>query len=374
MQIADIITAIETWAPKWTAWEKDNVGLQIGDAQRPVTQVLVALDVTASVVDEAIAKKAELIVSHHPLLFRPPANISAQHPLGKLILTLAEHHIAVYSSHTNLDSVRNGVSFSLARELGLADIRFLSPLQDSLAKIVVFVPDGHVEHVRNAMANAGAGIIGEYDECSFAVSGHGSFRGSEFSNPVVGKAGQVEFTDEVRLEMIAPRARVDAIAHAMREAHPYEEVAYDVYPLLTPNPNFGMGAVGELPKPQSLSQFLKHLKRVLNLKAVKYSGTTPKKVQRVAVCGGAGSELLQDAIRSGAEIFITADVRYHTFQSASDQIVLVDAGHYETEQVVLKPLAERIRAAAHARHGGQAAGSPLSVSITKQITNPVNIE
>ncbi|HVN49113.1 MAG TPA: Nif3-like dinuclear metal center hexameric protein [Bacteroidota bacterium] len=367
MQIADIITTIETWAPKWAAWEKDNVGLQVGDPQQPVTRVLVALDVTESVIEEAIAKKVELIVSHHPLLFRPPATITTQHPVGKLILTLAEHHIAVYSSHTNLDSANGGVSFSLAQVLGLHNVRFLSPLRETLAKIVVFVPEGHVERVRKSMANAGAGMIGEYDECSFAMTGKGSFRGSESSKPFLGKAGQGELTEEVRLEMLAPRARVDAIVHAMKEVHPYEEVAYDVYPLSNSNPNFGMGAVGEISKPQSLPQFLSHLKRRLNLKAVKYSGTTSKKIQRVAVCGGAGNELLQDAIHSGAQVFITADVRYHTFQSALNQIVLVDAGHYETEQVVIKPLAERIQEAA------RTAGSSLSVSITKQVTNPVNI-
>jgi dinuclear metal center YbgI/SA1388 family protein len=367
MLIADIITTIETWAPTWAAWEKDNVGLQVGDPQRPVTRVLVALDVTEAVINEAIAKKVELIVSHHPLLFRPPANISTQNPIGKLILTLAEHHIAVYSSHTNLDFTKGGVSFSLAQELGLMNIRFLSPLRDTLAKIVVFVPEGHVERVREATANAGAGVIGEYDECSFAVPGKGSFRGSELSKPFIGKAGQVEFTDEVRLEMLAPRARVTAIINAMKEVHPYEEVAYDVHALLNPNPNFGMGAVGELSKPQSLPQFLKQLKRKLNLKAVRYSGTSSKKIQRVAVCGGAGSDLLQDAVRSGAEVFVTADVRYHTFHSASDNIVLADAGHYETEQVVLRPLAECIQTAA------RAAGASLSVSITKQVTNPVNI-
>ena len=367
MQIVDIITSIETWAPTWAAWEKDNVGLQVGDPQRPVTRVLVALDVTEAVIEEAIAKKVELIVSHHPLLFRPPANISTQNPIGKLLLTLAEHHIAVYSSHTNLDFTKGGVSFSLAQELGLSNIQFLSPLRDTLAKIVVFVPEGHVNGVREAMANAGAGVIGEYDECSFAIPGKGSFRGSETSKPFIGNAGQIEFADEVRLEMLTPRARVNAIVNAMKKVHPYEEVAYDIHALLNPNPNFGMGAVGELSKPQSLPQFLKQIKRKLNLKAVKYSGTTSNSIQHVAVCGGAGSDLLQDAVRSGAEIFITADVRYHTFQSAANNIVLVDAGHYETEQVILKPLAECIQAAA------RAADSSLSVSITKQVTNPVNI-
>jgi dinuclear metal center YbgI/SA1388 family protein len=367
MHIVDIITSIESWAPTWAAWEKDNVGLQVGDPQRPVTRVLVALDVTEAVINEAIAKKVELIVSHHPLLFRPPANISTQNPIGKLILTLAEHHIAVYSSHTNLDFTKGGVSFSLSQELGLINIRFLSPLRDTLAKIVVFVPEGHVERVREAMTNAGAGVIGEYDKCSFAVSGKGSFRGSELSKPFIGKAGQVEFTDEVRLEMLAPRACVTAIVNAMKEVHPYEEVAYDVYGVLNPNPNYGMGAIGEFSTPLPLPQFLKGLKHKLNLKTVKYSGATSRKIRRVAVCGGAGSELLQDAIRAGADVFVTADVRYHTFQSASDNIVLVDAGHYETEQVVLKPLAEFIQTAA------RAAGALLSVSITKQVTNPVNI-
>lgn len=367
MRIADIITAIESWAPKWTAWEKDNVGLQIGDPSRTVKRILVTLDVTDSVVQEAINKKIDLIVSHHPLLFRPPATISTLNPLGHIILRLAEHHIAVYASHTNLDSVKGGVSFSLAQRLGLMNVRFLQPLQNTLSKIIVFVPQEFADRVQSAMADAGAGKIGEYHECSFSVQGIGSFRSSLHAQPFRGSAGKKELVDEVRLEMIAPRATIESVIRAMKNVHPYEEAAYDIVPLLNDNPNFGMGALGDLPHPVSAKQYLDRLKRVLHAGALRYSGSTTKKIQRIAVCGGAGSDLLPDALRAGADMLVTADVRYHTFQSAPDTILLVDAGHYETEITVLQPLADYLDAAAHT------AGTSLSVSITTTATNPVKI-
>lgn len=367
LRISNIIRILEQWAPRWVAWEKDNVGLQVGDARRRVTKVLVTLDVTKQIVHEAIAKQTELIVSHHPLLFRPPSAVTANDPIGELILLLAEHKIALYSAHTNLDSVRGGVSFALAEKLGVRNVRFLAPLKNSLAKIVVFVPEEHLKPVRDAMVHAGAGTIGTYTSCSFSSQGTGSFYSSAASHPFIGTSGNLELVDEIRLEMIAPRAMASNVISAMKAIHPYEEPAYDMYAIENPNQNFGMGAIGTLPKPQPLEQFLKFVKRTLGVGALRFSGSVGHNIQNVAVCGGAGSDLLPDALAANADIFITADVRYHTFQNANERIVLVDAGHWETEQVILKPMAVRLRSAA------RAAREPLAVIIAKHKTNPMNI-
>ena len=365
MRITDIIQVFEEWAPKWVAWEKDNVGLQVGDKQRNVTRVLVTLDVTKQTVAEAIARRTELIVSHHPLLFRPPSAITTNDTIGKIVLRLAECGIALFSAHTNLDFAQGGVSFALAKALELENIRFLSPLKNSLAKIVVFVPEGHIEHVMHAMTQEGAGVIGEYSSCSFGIKGRGSFRGSTTSNPFIGKQRNLEFVEETRLEMITPRANVARVIAAMKAVHPYEEVAYDVYLVENPNPNFGMGAVGTLPKPQSLGTFLKFLKRTLSSEVLRFTGNTASKIRKVAICSGSGSDLLSDAVAAKADVFITADVSYHAFHTAVDNIALVDAGHWETEHIILKPIADRIRSAA------RSANKPLSVFVTKHITNPI---
>jgi dinuclear metal center YbgI/SA1388 family protein len=365
LHVNDIIAAFEDWAPKWAAWEKDNVGLQVGNRLQNVSKVLVTLDVTKQTVAEAISKKAELIISHHPLLFRPPSSITMSDMTGELILQLAEHKISLFSAHTNLDSTQGGVSFALAEALGLKNIRFLTPLKNSLSKIIVFIPEGHVERVMQAMTQAGAGIIGKYTSCSFGNKGIGSFRGSSSSRPFLGKRQKLEFVNETRLEMIAPRGRLNGVIAAMKTVHPYEEVAYDIYNVENQNSNFGMGAFGTLPKPQPLGRFLKSVKRTLNSGTLRFTGRTANKVQNIAVCGGGGSDLLSDAIAAKADVFITADIRYHTFHTAAGKIALVDAGHWETEQVVLRPIADRIRSIV------QKADEPLTVLITKHRTNPI---
>jgi len=359
LRVTNIIQMFENWAPKWVAWEKDNVGLQVGDKQNKITKILVTLDVTKQIVDEAVKQKTELIVSHHPLLFRPPSAIIASDPVGELVLRLAENRISLFSAHTNLDHTQGGVSFALAEKLELKNIGFLTPLKNSLAKIIVFVPAGHVEQVREAMMQAGAGVIGSYSSCSFSTKGTGSFYGSADSNPFLGKNGKLEFVEETRLEMISPRAIVSDVVAALKAVHPYEEPAYDIYLIENPNQNFGMGAIGVLPKPQPLSLFLQSIKRKLNIRSLRYTGSLTRKIQKVAVCGGAGSDLLTDAITEKADVFVTADVRYHAFQKANNTIALVDAGHWETEQVILKPIANRLRSAARAAH------EPLTVFITK---------
>ena len=366
MNIEDIEQFFESWAPRWTAWDRDNVGLQVGDRARKVQRVLLALDLTPAVVREAISKKADLIITHHPLLFRPPSSITTSDPIGRIALALAEKKIALFSAHTNLDFTRGGVSFALANALGLRDVRFLSPLKETLAKISVFVPEKYVDQVTSAMSESGAGIIGHYHSCSFRVPGTGTFRASLEARPFVGKAGVFERVDEVRLEMLTPRARVNGVVAAMKRAHPYEEVAYDVYPLQNENPNFGMGAIGNLRRPVSLKALLATTKRVLGAEGLRYAGELRRTVKRIAVCGGSGSDLFHEALAAKADAFITADVRYHTFQAASDQIALIDAGHWETEQVILQPLAERLRGFA------EQSGEKITITLTKHLTNPTH--
>ncbi len=366
MTVADFERFFDEWAPRWTAWERDNVGLQVGNRSRRVKNILVALEVTPEIISEAIAKKADLIVSHHPLLFRPTSSITSSDTVGKLVLTLAENKIALFSAHTNLDFARDGVSFSLARALGLENVRFLAPLKDSLVKIAVFVPEEYVEPVTAAMATAGAGVIGNYSSCSFRLKGTGTFRGGEQAKPFVGKPQKLETVEEVRLEIIAPRARVNDVIAAVKAVHPYEEVAYDVYALENTNPNFGMGALGELPKSMLLKSFITRVKKALSAESVRYVGDPGQRVRRVAVCGGSGSDLLHEAAAAGAEVFITADVRYHTFHDAKGRIALVDAGHWETEHSVLPAIERRLREAI------RQAGDAVQVSITDHSTNPTH--
>ena len=367
MIISQLTQVLEDWAPCWAAQKNDNVGLQIGNPQRRLTKVLIALEITPAIIEEALTRKAELIVTHHPLLFRPPSSVISTDPIGKLILKLAENRIAVYSAHTNLDFSEDGVSFALAKKIGLRHIRFLTPLKETLAKIVVFVPEDHVESVRNAMADAGAGVIGEYSRCSFISRGTGSFRGSKTSSPFIGTPEVEERVEELRLEMTAPRASVDRILSAMKDVHPYEEPAYDVYETITQQRNFGMGALGELSSAQVLKNFLKAVKHALHAEVLRFVGDPKSRVQRVAVCGGSGSDLLPEAIRAHADVLVTADVRYHTFHAAADTLALVDAGHWETEHSILHILADRLQQAA------RRANAPIRIFITEQSTNPIHV-
>ena len=366
MKVMDVEHIIEQWAPRWTAWERDNVGLQIGDRTRRVRRILVCLDVTPGVIAEAVRRNADMIVAHHPLLFRPPTSITSSDLTGSMILTLAKHDIAVYAAHTNLDAATGGVNFALAEALNLSHIRFLAPLKDLYAKLAVFVPSSHVEQVMHAMAGAGAGEIGNYSRCSFQIAGRGTFQGSQTTRPHIGRAGVLEEVEEVKLEMILPRTLAPAVIDEMKAVHPYEEAAYDLYPLINESPQYGMGAVGQLAVPLALGTFLKRLKKTLGSDPIRYAGNLRKTVRTVAVCGGSGSELLNNAVRAGADVFVTADVRYHAFHEAEGRIALVDAGHWETEQVVLPAIVKRLQQSIRNDR------KEISVFITNQRTNPIH--
>lgn len=366
MKLADIEQFFESWAPRWTAWERDNVGIQVGRRSHGVKRVLLALDVTLEVIDEAVKKNADTIITHHPLLYRPATSLSDRDIVGSMALSLAEKKIALYSAHTNLDAAPEGVSFALARALGVESPKFLAPAANSLVKIAVFVPESHAEKVASAMSDAGAGIVGEYTSCSFRTKGKGTFRGSAASNPYAGRRMKLEEVEELRIEMLAPRARVNSVVRAMKTAHPYEEVAYDVYALENTSPNFGMGAIGPLKKPVKFSSFLTLTKKALGAESLRYAGSSRRSVKTVAVCSGSGSDLIEVAIGSGADVMVTADVRYHAYHSAAGRIALVDAGHWETEQVILPVIARRLNEWSGARN------ESLDVIITKHRTNPVH--
>lgn len=365
LRLDDIAAAIESWAPRWTAWEQDNVGLQIGDRDRPVRRVGVALEVTPGVIDEAIRRRWDLVVTHHPLFFRPPRSITTDHQIGQMALRLAERRIAVYAAHTNLDFAPNGVSMTLAAVLGLRDVGYLAPLRGQLQKLAVFVPVGHEAPVIDALATAGAGVIGEYSHCTFGSPGTGTFKASSKAQPFIGSREQLESTEEVRIEAVVPKALVRAAVERVREVHPYDEMAYDVYPVETPDVNHGMGALGTLPRPVSLRSFVAFVGRRLHARSIRFAGDPRRRVRRVAVCGGAGSDLVGDAIRAGADAFVTADVKYHAYHGLPSGFALIDAGHGETEQVILRPLADFLRRAAADRR------QRVSVDVSRVPTNPV---
>ncbi len=356
---------MEAWAPLDIAWERDNVGLQTGDPDARVRGILVALDVTENIVTEAVRRGASLIISHHPLLFRPLRSVTTRTWQERCVGALLRKGVALYSAHTNLDFTRGGTSFALAEALDVTAEGFLKTPFRLQNKIVTYVPPSHADRVAAAMAAAGAGVIGQYESCSFRGEGTGTFRGGAGSHPALGRRGTMEHVAEIRLEMVAPSRAIGSVVRAMTEAHPYEEVAYDIYALENAAGEYGMGAVGTLKRTVPLRSFLTTVRRALNTPALRWSGGPRKSVHRVALCGGSGSELLSDAIASGAEVFVTADLRYHSFHEAEGRIALVDAGHFETEIPVVASIVKRLRREILRR------GEAIPVRAASGTTNPV---
>jgi dinuclear metal center YbgI/SA1388 family protein len=334
---------IESWAPPAIAWERDNVGLLVGSPDAKVGKILVCLDATQAVVREAVSARAGLIVSHHPLIFKPLSRVDPCTRTGGIVGSLLRAGIGLYAAHTNYDFTAGGVSHTLAGRLGLREVSPLAPLEDTRVKIAVFVPSTHAGGVMQAMASAGAGTIGKYESCSFTTEGTGSFLPGPGSNPVHGSRGKFERVSETRLEMECPSWLAGPVVRAMKAAHPYDEVAFDVYPLKNADRDAGMGAIGDLPRGMELRAFLRSVKTRLGSRALRFSGPRRRRIRKVAVCGGSGSDLLGDAVRAGADAFVTADVRYHAFQEFEDRIVLVDAGHYETEHPAVGVMARYLR-------------------------------
>jgi len=332
MQINETIKKIEKFAPLQIAWEKDNTGLQVGNVNNKITNIFLTVDLNMDILNQALKLKCNFIISHHPIIFNPIKKINLAHDEKSLLIEkLIKNDITVYSAHTNLDFTKGGVSFELAKKLGLENIEFLEKSNGNKFKLVTFVPKAFEEKVSESLFAAGAGIIGEYSKCSFRIDGHGTFLGSSNSNPRVGSKEVFEFCDELRLEVIVDSWNLNNVIQTLHEVHPYEKPAYDIYKLENENENAGFGAKGNLPSELSVNQFLKYTAEKLNLKNFRYSIGKSKTIKKVAVCGGSGTELLQKAIKNNSDAFITADIKYHSFQDAENKILFIDAGHFETE-------------------------------------------
>ncbi|GEO04968.1 GTP cyclohydrolase 1 type 2 [Adhaeribacter aerolatus] len=330
-KIKDITNLLQQLAPLTYQESYDNSGLQTGDPNIEVTGVLVTLDCTLAVLDEALAAGCNLIVAHHPVIFRPLKQLTGRDEVEKIIIQAIKRDIAIYACHTNLDNVLSGVNAKICEKLGLQYIRILSPKTGNLLKLITFAPLTDTPKVLAALYAAGAGQIGEYQNCSFRVSGTGTFKPSVNANPHIGEAGQQEEVAENRLEVILPDHLKDKILTALFAAHPYEEVAYDIYRLENANQETGAGMIGNLPEALTPPEFLDYLKAYLQLNALRHTEFTGDKIKKVALCGGAGSFLIKDALRQGADAFVTADLKYHEFFIPEKKMLLADIGHYESE-------------------------------------------
>jgi len=337
MNISQVIEALEEVAPLALQESFDNSGLQVGDVSQKVKGILLCLDVTEEVLDEALELDCNLIISHHPLLFKPIKKLSGKTYIERCVIKACKNDLVIYSAHTNMDNAYGGVNYYLAEKLGLQNLRILSPKNDGLLKLVVFVPEAHAETVRNALFNAGAGCIGNYDSCSFNVPGAGTFRAGEQAHPFVGERNELHTEPEVRIETILPVYKKTAALRALLAVHPYEEPAYDFYPLANEWNRAGSGIVGELPASEKDEDFLQRLKTLLKLQCLKHSFPTGKEIREVALCGGSGAFLIPEAIASGADVFITGEAKYNDYFDVEDKILLAVTGHYESE-IITKEL------------------------------------
>ena len=340
MKLREVISYLEGFAPLSFQESYDNSGLIVGNAETELTAALISLDVTEEVVEEAKNKGCNLIIAHHPIIFKGLKKLNGKNYVERTVIAAIKNDIAIYAIHTNLDNVTNGVNFKIAEKLGLSQVKILSPKAETLMKLVVFVPVQHSGTLLNALHKAGAGNIGNYSDCSFRIVGKGSFRPNDFANPYLGTRGELEEVEEERIEVIFPLNIQSGVLKAMVESHPYEEVAYYLHKLENINQTVGSGIIGLLPGEMDEATFLRHLKTSMNLNVIKYT-SFGKNIKKVAVCGGSGSFLLGDSKAAGADAFVTADYKYHDFFDAENTILIADIGHYESE-VFTKELIKEI--------------------------------
>jgi len=332
MILKDLSSYLDSEVPLSFQENYDNSGLQIGLPGNEITSALITLDITEEVTDEAIEKGCDVIVSHHPLIFNGLKHITGNSITERIVYKAIKNNLAIYSSHTNLDMIAGGVSRKMAEKMNLQKVRILSPKANNLLKLVTYIPESHIEEIRNEIFRAGAGVLGNYDRCSFASAGTGSYRGNENTNPFAGEKGEMHFEKEIRFETVMLSHLKDKVISALLKVHPYEEVAYDIFPLANRNDYAGLGCVGELPEGMEELDFLKYVSEVFNANGLRYTRTNGRKIKQVALCGGSGISLLQDAFTGNADVFITADIKYHNFFEADNKILLVDIGHYESEK------------------------------------------
>ncbi len=340
MKIAQVISFLETLAHPSLQEHYDNAGLITGSASWDCKGIIISLDATEEVLKEAIDKKYNLIIAHHPIIFGGLKKINGKNYVEQTIIAAIKNDIAIYAIHTNLDNIIGGVSHKMATMLGLQHISILAQKENTLKKLFMFVPIEKAEQVRNAIFLAGGGHIGNYSECSFNAEGIGTFKAERGTDPYVGKVGQQHQEKEIKIEVIFPSFLEHPIVAAMKATHPYEEVAYDVVNLSNTNQNVGAGVVGELPEIIEEKVFLSRVKEVFRVAVIRHTRLLEKPIKKIALCGGAGSFLLSKAIAAGADVYITADVKYHEFFDANNRILIADIGHFESEQFTIDLLHE----------------------------------
>jgi dinuclear metal center YbgI/SA1388 family protein len=336
MKVSDIVSCVESEFPKALQESYDNSGLIAGDPKDEVKGILLALDITEAVLEEASKKGLNFIISHHPAVFQNLKRFTGNSASERIVIYALQNKIALFSAHTNLDNHYKGLNERLARAIGLNESSILNPMESQLQKLVVFVPVNHADKVREAIFAAGSGHIGEYDMCSFNSEGTGTFRGSDSSKPFVGEKGMLHREAEIRIETILPAYLQEKVIRALIEVHPYEEPAYDVYELKNKWLQNGAGRIGILKEPVNEKEFLENVKKSLNAKILRHSALSGRMINKVAVCGGSGSFHIQQAIASGADAFVSADFKYHQFFEGAGGVLLIDAGHFETEQFALQ--------------------------------------
>jgi dinuclear metal center YbgI/SA1388 family protein len=335
LKVREIVSQIEQLAPLSYQESYDNSGLIVGEYDQEVSGVLICLDVIECVVEEAINKGLNLIIAHHPIVFKGLKRFNGSNYVERTVMMAIKNNIAIYAAHTNIDMVRGGVSERICDLIGLRNKKILSPISEDLKKLVTFVPEEKAEAVRNAIFKAGAGYIGNYDCCSFNTQGIGSFRAGQNTNPYVGEKEKLHYENEIRIETIFPKHIKGKIIGALIESHPYEEVAYDIYSLENKNAEVGLGMIGELESEENSIEFLKRIKAIFGCGCIKHTKIVKDTIKRVAVCGGSGSFLLKQAISAKADVFITGDFKYHDFFDAENKLIIADIGHYESEQFTL---------------------------------------
>ncbi len=360
--ISEVISVIEQIAPLQYQEDYDNSGLQIGNRLVPITGVLLSLDVDERVIDEAINLGANLIICHHPVIFKGIRSITGRNSIEKTIIKAIQNNIAIYVCHTSIDNNSQGVSFVMAQKLNLQNIKPLITQSGQLFKLVTFIPENHLEKVRKAVFEAGAGHIGNYDFCSFSGIGEGSFRALDNTQPFVGVKGEMHFEPEVRFETIFPKHLERMVISALISNHPYEEVAYDIIQLNNQNPSTGAGAIGELIFPEEENVFFQKLKDAFGTSVIRHSKFLGKPIKKIAVCGGSGYSFLNAAKASNADVLVTADIKYHQFSEAEENLIIADIGHYESEQYIMDFFYDILLKNF----------SKFAVYFTKVNTNPIN--
>lgn len=330
--VGDIIQVLETVAPLALQESYDNAGLLTGSRDMEAHAALMCIDITEEVIDDAISQGANLVISHHPLVFRPLKSFTGKDYIERTLIKAIKNDIAIYACHTNMDNAWNGVNFKMAEMLGLFNLSILSPLPQQLLKLVTYVPSSHADSVRQALFEAGVGTIGDYDACSYNSEGFGTFRAGENAHPYCGEIGELHQELEMRIEMVLPRHLRARVVRTLLQVHPYEEPAFDLIAIENEWEQAGAGVVGELLCPMDEMDFLQRLKSVFKAGCLKYSSLTGKKIRQVALCGGSGSFLIPKAVAMGVDAFVTGEIKYHEFFGNDDSILLAEIGHYESEQ------------------------------------------